>query len=255
MDSSYYFSIFVYKQSTIMKYKSVIPKRGEDASHRVWMTLLEQQYLVATPANVVNSWCDNFENYMVGQLRDVPEVHKLSVMGWSLVPVYGKLEDDIFFEMLSRSQFPVNIKLRHKDNLFYLEERDLFHDSYGHLPILNDPTFSNFLRALGTLYVHNMDNEDIKKKLQRFYWYTAEFGLVEEEGGVKAIGAGIISSKNELLDCLFSSQNKRIHYKNYTPQEFVDIIVSTEYVTNGFQNEYFVFPGIDNLFDYLLLTF
>lgn len=162
--------------------------------------------------------------------------------GWRLYPIVGKSSDEDFFRRLSRQTFNINTRLRSEENLAYLEERDTFHDYFGHTPMLCDEQFTEFLIRLGVLYGFCRSDEE-RSWVSHFYWYTAEFGLVDENCEVCVYGAGIMSSVDEFR-YVVNSGEANIH-SDFTLED----ITTTPYITDGFQNDYFMLKNWDHLDD------
>lgn len=144
----------------------------------------------------------------IGQLKDVlrkdtiPRFDELSHalmagQGWSIEVVPGLIPVKDFFKFLMHKRFCSSTWMRKRNQLDYLEEPDMFHDIFGHVPLLMNKEYSDFTQEIGTLGVTHWDNEEVVKQLQRLYWYTIEFGLIRENGQTKIYGAGIISSYAE----------------------------------------------------------
>jgi len=159
--------------------------------------------------------------------------------GWSIYPVPGLIDNQYFFEQMLERKFGSTQWLRTMAQLDYLEEPDMFHDVFGHIPLLTDPMVTDFLQGLASIAVQHLGNEDVIEKLARLYWYTIEFGLVQEGTKVKIYGAGILSSISESSYCL-SMQAKRIPFDLAT-------VLNTEYIKDKFQEQYFVLYSMTQL--------
>jgi len=213
----------------------------------VWKTLIEEQL---HHANIYSHtmWETGFKS--LGRDR-YPKLENVSIPHWRVLPIIGKSSEDDFWYRLSRGIFNVNMNLRTMENLHYLEERDLFHDYFGHLPFLFDKEYTDYLIGLGNFYENSSKTDEIKKALSNLYWYTAEFGLIKEHGETQVLGAGILSSVDELKYAVSEKSNKYLFN--------IEQVVSIEnYVTNGFQNEYFVLPNkkeFKNILKYLWTKF
>ena len=133
--------------------------------------------------------------------------------------------------------------LRKREQLDYLEEPDLFHDVFGHIPLLADPMIADFLYGLARVAARYIDNENVIEALARLYWYTIEFGLVREGGEVKVYGAGILSSISETQFALSPAAN-RVPFN-------LDEVLATPYITDKFQEQYFVLDSMDQLAEIL----
>jgi len=163
--------------------------------------------------------------------------------GWTIVPVPGLVPDRVFFEHLSRRRFPAGNFIRSADRLDYLEEPDVFHDVFGHVPLLADPAFADLMQKLGQLGLE-ADASGLGDKLARLYWYTVEFGLAREGGEVRIYGAGIASSFGESVYALESDVPERAAFD-------LDRLLATAFRTDIFQPLYFVLPDMADLLDVL----
>jgi phenylalanine-4-hydroxylase len=174
----------------------------------------------------------------------VPDFADLSkrlsaLTGWSVVAVAGLIPDDAFFEHLANRRFPAGAFIRPEAEFDYLEEPDVFHDVFGHVPLLADPVYARFLqaygeggrRALGLGQLHN---------LARLYWYTVEFGLMRTPAGLRIFGAGILSSPAETVFCLEASSPNRVVFD-------LERVMRTKYIISDFQQTYFVIESFEAL--------
>jgi phenylalanine-4-hydroxylase len=162
-----------------------------------------------------------------------------ALTGWSVVAVAGLIPDDAFFEHLANRRFPAGAFIRPEAEFDYLQEPDVFHDVFGHVPLLADPVYARFLqaygeggrRALGLGQLHN---------LARLYWYTVEFGLIRASTGLRIFGAGILSSPAETLFCLGNSSPNRVDFD-------LERVMRTKYIISDFQQTYFVIESFERL--------
>lgn len=166
-------------------------------------------------------------------LRTLPVIEDLSIPHWKVHPILGKSPEASFWYRLSRGIFNVNQRLRAEDQLAYLEERDLFHDTFGHLPILYDPDYTNYLYGIGNIAMHMTQDPVNQRILSNVYWFTSEFGLVEEDGKIKAYGAGILSSRGELEYALSEKSRKELF-------DIRKMAAIESYPTDTFQDTYYV---------------
>ena len=174
----------------------------------------------------------------------IPDFSELSrrltrAKGWQVVAVPGVIPNDAFFRHLSERRFPVANFLRGRDFLDYSDEPDLFHDLFGHLPMLTDPTFSDFMVAYGQagLRAQGLGALDM---LGRLYLHTVEFGLVVEADGLRAYGAGLLSSISETIHALTSPQPHRLRFD-------LPRVMRTDYLFDEFQRSYFVVDSFEHL--------
>ena len=167
--------------------------------------------------------------------------------GWQLVAVPGFIPDAVFFDHLAHRRFPVTRWLRDEHELDYLVEPDVFHDFFGHVPMLLDPAIADFLELYGKAGARAMAM-DALDMLARIYWYTIEFGLVREggsDGELKVFGAGIISSAGETR---FSIEDRDVLRLPFEPVR----VMRTGYMIDSFQKTYFVLESLPQLIDALV---
>ena len=214
--------------------------------HRTWATLFErqQQLLVGRAAPEFMA--------AIGQLRmsaaQIPKFSELNALlreatGWTLVGVEGLLPELVFFDHLANRRFPVTWWIRRPDQVDYIAEPDLFHDLFGHVPLLMNPLFANYMQAYGAggVKAHGLGAEALQH-LTRLYWYTVEFGLIRQADGLRIYGAGIVSSKGESIHCLDSAAPNRIGFD-------LTRIMRTRYRIDSFQKTYFVIDSFQQLMD------
>ncbi len=163
-----------------------------------------------------------------------------SLTGWSLQVVPGIVDDDIFFSLLSQKKFPATTWIRKMHQLDYLEEPDMFHDVFAHVPLLTNQNFVDFLQGLSKIALKHINNPIAIHLLSRIYWFTVEFGLIWEDRNLKIYGAGILSSAGESK---FALSNKPVHM-NFD----VSKILETSYRKDTFQNIYFVIDSYEQLY-------
>ncbi|HJV87268.1 MAG TPA: phenylalanine 4-monooxygenase [Noviherbaspirillum sp.] len=161
--------------------------------------------------------------------------------GWELVAVPGLIPDLTFFEHLAERRFPVTVWLREPHEFDYIVEPDIFHDFFGHVPLLFNPVFADHLQQFGKGGLKAL-RLDALKYLARLYWYTVEFGLIQSPQGLRAYGAGIMSSGGEIAYCLTSPKPRRIALD-------AERAMRTLYKIDSFQETYFVIRDYQHLFD------
>ncbi|MDT7934672.1 MAG: phenylalanine 4-monooxygenase [Sphingomonadaceae bacterium] len=179
----------------------------------------------------------------------IPDLARLSdqlreLTGWEVVCVPGLVPERVFFEHLARRRFVAGRFIRRMDQLDYLEQPDIFHDVFGHVPLLADPTFAAFLEAYGRKAT---EHPELTDRLARLYWYSIEFGLVREDGAIKLYGAGIVSSHGESEYALDSAVPNRLGFD-------LRRILRTDYRTDDLQESYFVLDDFGTLLDETLAT-
>jgi len=161
------------------------------------------------------------------------------ITGWRVVPVAGLIPDDAFFEHLANRRFPAAAFIRPEREFDYLEEPDIFHDVFGHVPLLANAVYADFLEAYGKGGCRAMERGQLHN-LARLYWYTVEFGLIQAAEGLRIFGAGILSSPAETLFSLEDSSPNRIAFD-------LQRVMSTKYIIDDFQQTYFVIDSFEKL--------
>ncbi|HKY01809.1 MAG TPA: phenylalanine 4-monooxygenase [Burkholderiales bacterium] len=216
-------------------------ERYSEAEHTLWRALyLRQSQLVlryACPQYVQalalldpSAGIPNFEATNV-QLR--------RATGWEIVPVPGLIPDREFFEHLAQRRFPVTVWLRKPEEFDYIAEPDVFHDYFGHVPLLFDPTYADHMQAYGVGGLKALKLGALNY-LARLYWYTIEFGLIRTPKGLRAYGAGLLSSAGELPYCIDNETPRRIAF---TPMR----AMQTDYRIDTYQDLYFVVEDFEHL--------
>ena len=176
----------------------------------------------------------------------IPNFEKLSarlkpLTGWQVVPVAELVPDEVFFDHLANKRFPAGAFIRPEEEFDYLQEPDVFHDIYGHVPLLADPVFANFMEAYGKGGQRALNRGQLHH-LARLYWYTVEFGLIKSPEGLRIFGAGILSSASESVFALEDASPNRIHFD-------MKRIMRTNYIIDDFQQTYFVIDSFENLLE------
>jgi phenylalanine-4-hydroxylase len=160
--------------------------------------------------------------------------------GFEVVAVPGLVPDEVFFNHLANRRFPAGQFIRTRAQLDYLQEPDIFHDVFGHVPLLTDPVFADYMEAYGKGGLRAMKFGRLKN-LAALYWYTVEFGLIETPKGLRIYGAGISSSKDESIFALDDPSPNRIRFD-------LERVMRTRYRIDDFQQTYFVIRSYDDLF-------
>jgi len=171
---------------------------------------------------------------------DLASARLSALTGWRLVAVPGLIPNDIFFGHLAARQFPVCRWLREENELDYLVEPDVFHDFFGHIPLLTDPVFAAFVQAYGQRGLRAKGPRDLEL-MTRLYWYMVEFGLIQTKAGLRAIGAGLVSSAGELCYSIDSHEPLRLAFDQIR-------VLRTLYRIDAYQRTYFVLNDFDQLF-------
>jgi phenylalanine-4-hydroxylase len=215
-----------------------------ETEHCTWVTLYERQAEVL-PGRACDAFLRGLDALdLHGQgIPDFAQLNeKLSALtDWKIVAVPGLVPDDIFFDHLANRRFPAGNFIRGAGELDYLQEPDIFHDVFGHVPMLTDPVFADYMQAYGkggkrALSLGHLQN------LARLYWYTVEFGLLETPAGLRIYGAGIVSSKTESIFALDSPSPNRLGFD-------LERVMRTLYRIDDFQQVYFVIPSLKYLLD------
>jgi phenylalanine-4-hydroxylase len=214
--------------------------------HEVWDTLFKRQRAML-PGRACREFMDGVARFGLGEggIPKFSELNKVlgAATGWELVGVEGLLPDDVFFDHLAHRRFPVSWWIRKPDQLDYLSEPDLFHDMFGHVPLLLNPVFADYMQAYGRGGMKAFAiGPDALMNLTRLYWYTVEFGLIHTDEGMRIYGAGIVSSKGESTYCLDSPAPNRIGFD-------LKRVMSTRYRIDTYQQTYFVIDSFEQLFD------
>lgn len=213
------------------------------AEHDLWKRLYARQSVL-----LPNYACDEFIDILatLNFSTGIPKFDEINARlfpatRWTLVAVPGLLPDDVFFEHLANRRFPVTVWLRTPEEFDYIVEPDIFHDFFGHVPLLFDPTFADYLEAYGKGGV-KAKGLNALDYLARLYWYTVEFGLIDTPKGLRTYGAGILSSGGELPYCIESRKPHRIGFELLR-------VMQSNYKIDTFQETYFVIDSFKQLFD------
>ncbi len=211
--------------------------------HAVWDLLYERQMAIL-PGRAAPEFLRGLEALDLhrGGIPDFEvisdELEKLT--GWRIVAVPCLVPDHIFFEHLANRRFPAGNFIRARDQLDYIQEPDVFHDVFGHVPMLTDPVFADYMQAYGKGGLRALGFNALKN-LAALYWYTVEFGLIDTPDGLRIYGAGIVSSKSESIFALESPSPNRIGFA-------LERVMDTGYRIDDFQESYFVIESYEQLF-------
>lgn len=220
------------------------------AEHQVWIDLYERQ-----TAMLPGRACDPFLKGLDAldlHRAGIPEFARINedlkrLTGWSVVAVPGLVPDAVFFDHLANRRFPAGQFIRRPDQLDYLQEPDVFHDVFGHVPMLTDPTFADYMQAYGQGGLRALHLGQLHH-LARLYWYTVEFGLLQTPKGLRIYGAGIVSSLTESIFALDDPSPNRLGFD-------LERVMRTPYRIDDFQQAYFVIPSLQALLDVTLRDF
>lgn len=223
--------------------------RYSPEDHAVWRELYQRQAALL-PGRACAEFLAGLNGLGVAAHYDdgggIPDFNRLSdilekATGWRIVAVPGLVPDDVFFGHLAERRFPVTWWIRRRNQLDYLQEPDVFHDIYGHVPLLMDPVFADYMQAYGKGGLKAAKLKALHR-LARLYWYTVEFGLIETPQGLRIYGSGILSSKTESVFCLDSTAPNRIRFDLMR-------LMRTRYRIDTFQKTYFVIRSFEELFE------
>ncbi|WP_066801618.1 phenylalanine 4-monooxygenase [Sphingomonas soli] len=210
--------------------------------HATWDTLFARQAKLL-PGRASKAYLNGLDALRLSD-GGIPNFEELSerlmkLTGWQVVAVPGLVPDDVFFDHMANRRFVAGNFIRRPDQLDYIQEPDVFHDVFGHVPMLADPVFADYLEAYGRGGNRALDLGALKQ-LGRLYWYTVEFGLIEEDGNLRIYGSGIVSSFAESIFALEDPSPNRIRFD-------MKRVMRTEYRIDDFQQNYFVIPSFDEL--------
>jgi phenylalanine-4-hydroxylase len=210
--------------------------------HAVWKTLFERQGKLL-PGRACDEFVRGMQDLPIGP-EQIPNFEQLSETlgkrtGWQIVAVPGLVPDDVFFEHLAHRRFPAGHFIRKPHELDYLEEPDVFHDVFGHVPMLMNPVIADYIQAYGEGGLR-AKRLGVLEKLARVYWYTVEIGLVKQADGLRIYGAGIASSATETVFSVEDASPNRIGFD-------LERVMRTRYRIDDFQDTYFVLDHLDDL--------
>jgi phenylalanine-4-hydroxylase len=214
--------------------------------HATWAALFERQRAIL-PGRACDEFFAGMARFGMDE-RAIPKFSDLNrvladTTGWTLIGVEGLLPEFEFFEHLANRRFPVTWWIRKPEQLDYIAEPDLFHDLFGHVPLLLDPVFADYMQAYGQggLKAAGFGPEALAM-LTRLYWYTVEFGLIATPAGIRIYGAGIVSSKGESIYCLENASPNRTGFDLFR-------VMRTRYRIDRYQKTYFVIDSFRQLFE------
>ena len=209
----------------------------------LWKRLYARQSALV-PQYACNEFIDSLNTLNFG--AGIPHFDEINAKlkpatGWTLVAVPGLVPDDVFFTHLANRRFPVSVWLRSPEEFEYIVEPDIFHDFFGHVPLLFNKVFADYLEAYGKGGV-KAKGLNALDYLARLYWYTVEFGLIRTRNGLRTYGAGTLSSAGELPYCVTSEKPNRIRFDLLR-------VMQSNYKIDTFQETYFVIDSFKELFD------
>jgi phenylalanine-4-hydroxylase len=213
-------------------------------AHQTWLTLYDRQAAIL-PGRACDAYLRGLKAL---DLRGagIPDFRRMSetlfrLTGWQVVAVPGLVPEDVFFTHLANRRFPAGNFIRKPEQLDYLQEPDVFHDVFGHVPMLTDPVFADYMQKYGEGGLRALDLGHLGN-LARLYWYTVEFGLLETSEGLRIYGAGIVSSRTESVFALEDPSPHRLGFD-------LARVLRTPYRIDDFQQVYFVIESLRSLLD------
>ncbi|HTT09610.1 MAG TPA: phenylalanine 4-monooxygenase [Burkholderiaceae bacterium] len=218
--------------------------------HAVWRTLYARQSALL-PGRACDEFVRGMQALPIGA-DAIPDFRRLSDAlikrtGWQVVAVPGLVPDEVFFDHLAHRRFPAGQFIRRADQLDYLEEPDVFHDVFGHVPMLMHPVIADYIQAYGVGGLR-AQRLGVLTHLARVYWYTVEFGLVEQAQGLRIYGSGIVSSYSETRFALEDPSPNRLRFD-------LERVMRTRYRIDDFQETYFVIGNLDQLLELARIDF
>lgn len=211
----------------------------------VWGILFNRQIKQLKPIASI-AYLEGIEkvNFSADSIPNYQETNILlnNLTGWQIHVVPGLIDNRPFFELMKNKRFCASTWLRTRETLDYLEEPDMFHDIFGHVPLLSNQSICHFLEELARIALRFVENEEVIEYIARLYWYTVEFGLIRENGQLKIYGAGILSSSGESIYSIESPHPQRFNYNTHQ-------IFNTPFIKDHYQEQYFVIDSYQQLFD------
>lgn len=220
------------------------------ADHAIWQTLYARQ-VALLPGRACDAFLAGLRALPIRPDR-IPDFDELNAVlqprtGWQVVAVPGLVPDEVFFEHLANRRFPAGNFIRSAARLDYIPEPDVFHDVFGHVPMLLHPVLADFLQAYGVGGLR-AQRLGVLEQLARVYWYTVEFGLLEQSDGLRIYGAGIVSSHAETRYALDSDLPHRVRFDLVR-------VMRTRYHIDELQAIYFVLRDLDELLGLAAIDF
>ena len=211
--------------------------------HALWRRLFDRQVKLAK-THACREFLDGLADLDVAD--GIPDFERSNRIlrartGWELMAVPGLIPNDVFFDHLAHRRFPVSWWIRDESEIDYLVEPDVFHDFFGHVPLLGHPVFADYMQIYGQQGLKALDAGEVKR-LSRLYWYMVEFGLIKNQDGLRAFGAGILSSFGETRYAVESQDPNRIRFD-------LKRVLRSEYRIDSFQSTYFVIEDFEELFE------
>jgi phenylalanine-4-hydroxylase len=219
-------------------------------NHAVWKTLFERQVKLL-PGIACDEFVAGMHALPIGA-DEIPDFRRLSDVlmkhtGWQVIAVPGLVPDDVFFDHLANRRFPAGNFIRRADPLDNVLEPDVFHDVFGHVPMLMNPVIADYIQAYGVGGLR-AQKFGMLEQLARVYWYTVEFGLVKQPDGLSIYGAGIASSYTQSIFSVEDASPNRIGFD-------LARVMRTRYRIDDFQESYFVLNHLDELLELANIDF
>jgi phenylalanine-4-hydroxylase len=219
----------------------------QEEDHQTWKTLCGRQ-LVLRKENISTAYLTGFKNLELDHSRiariDVISSRLKSISGWTLIPVAGLIPTRDFFTMMIDKKYPITVSIRKPWQMDFIDHPDIFHDVCGHVPLLTNLEFVNFLANYSLLALKYLDDDRAVNILSRLYWFTCEMGVIVEQGAYKAYGGAVITSAQEIVNI----NNTNVPKYPFT----LDQILNTSFDYSQLQTEYFVINSYDELFNSLI---
>ena len=214
--------------------------------HAIWRTLFERQQRILK-GRVCQEYLDGLEALGISA-EGVPNFDRMNarlrrLTGWEVVAVPGLIPSRPFFQMLANRQFPAGTFIRSREQLDYLEEPDIFHDVFGHVPLLTNSAYADYMNEYGRIGLAAVERGGVKF-LARLNWYTIEFGLIRKPEGIQIYGAGIVSSFGEAKYVVDDPSANQLAFS-------LERVLRTGYYIDDFQASYFVIDRFEDLFNLL----
>lgn len=231
----------------VSKYQAKVPDSDgfinyTDSEHQVWQTLYQRQ-IELVKNRACQAYLDGLEALSLtkDKIPQIPDINKRlkSLTGFEVSPVEALISARDFFELLADRKFPVATFIRTPEELNYVTEPDVFHEIFGHCPMLTEPSFADFIQSYGKMVLEFP--EDDWPLLQRLFWFTVEFGLIQTEKGLRIYGGGILSSIGETVYSLESDEALRAIYQPLA-------VLRTPYRIDKMQPVYFVIDSFEALY-------
>jgi phenylalanine-4-hydroxylase len=224
-------------------------ERYSAEDHSIWGTLFERQRRTLG-RHVAKEYLDGLAALGIGP-DGIPDFERMNarlrqITGWEVVAVPGLIPSRPFFQMLASRKFPAGTFIRSREQLDYLEEPDIFHDVFGHVPLLTNPSYADYMNEYGRIGLEAMEHKGVKF-LARLNWYTIEFGLIRKPEGIQIYGAGIVSSFGEAKYVVADGSANQLAFN-------LERVLRTGYYIDDFQATYFVIDRYEDLFDLLKTT-